>query len=285
MKNPPVTFWIVPLFCILTNCGTHAQQASHFDEDAIQIIQESVVPSATFNSLAEEFASSANPATKAEKWEDLIIEWAAGLFSSAWVPPEEGWTLLDFGLVETQTLEEIRQQPLRIASYTKLVAQNEADAVRLRGAGSLLATASAEGEQWGERLLLDIAQRPDGNFKRTAYWFTRDFGADANAISWHVDWSLWQQAYNLANSLGKGLILRNIGMHAIRRNEYDTVEAIHLAALSGTNRELKGIALAFGHPSFGDDVIAKWRQIAEDNSDLQLQAIAQKVTTEFQIEE
>lgn len=208
--------------------------------------------------------------------------------------PPGGWKLVEFPATGNVTVEDVRSGAQKKVSYTKLVAQNEAEALRLRYAGRMLSRASIEGEEWGSILLLDIARRPDGNMKRLAYWFTRDFASDwrpppresedgvPSAIPiWQVDWNAWQQAYHAANSLGKAIILRNITMLAARRNGYTSAAPINLAALSGTDRELKAIALAFGDPGFGSAVTAKWAEIAKDASDPQLQALAHEVRTKF----
>ena len=140
-------------------------------------------------------------------------------------------------------------------------------------------------------MLLDIAQRPDSNIKRLAYWFTKHFAQDwhtkgesaTGAPVWPVNWSAWQQAYNAANPLGKAIILRNITTLAVRRNEVTTAAAINFAALSGADRELKAVALAFGDPALGSAVTAKWAEIAGNASDPQLQALAQEVRAKFGI--
>ncbi len=261
---------------------------SEFDETVIRSIQDASQAPQQWPELLAAFEASNDPLVKAAKWEQVITTFDGNILSSVWSEPAGGWKLLEFPTTGNLTVEDVRKQPWRKAEYSKLVAQNETEAVRLRGAGALMLSAASDGHQWGEKLILDIAQRPDSNVKRLTYWYANDFASDwvargKSLVHWPVNWSAWQQAYNAANSLGKAIILRNITMLAVRRNEVATAAAINLSALSGTDRELKAIALAFGDPSLGPAVTAKWAEIAGNASDAQLQALAQEVRTKFGI--
>ena len=275
-------------FCGLACLHMNAEQPSEFNEVAIRTMQEASSPSPAFIAAVQAFETSNNPVVKAAKWEELVVTAAGGLLSAAWTAPSGGWKLLDFPATGNLTLEDVREQQSNKAIYTKLIAQNETQAVQLRGAQGLMLNAALEGEQWAEKLLLDIAQRPDSNIKRLTYFCAKDFAQDWTAKGesesgvpstvpvWQVDWNAWQQAYNAANALGKATILRNVTMLGIRREQVTTAAAINLAALSGADRELKAIALAFGHPALGSAVTAKWAEIAGNASDPQMQALAQE---------
>ena len=271
--------------------NAQSQPASEFDETAIRTTQNTWSLSPEFETLVQQFEASNDPVIKAAKWEQVILSASEGLLATEWPEPVGGWKLVEFPVEGNLTIEEVRNQQSSNAYYKKIVAQNEANAVRLRGVQGLILNAALEGQQWGEKLLLDITQRPDSNMKRLAYWFMRDFAQDWNTREsgnsptppWPVDWSAWQQSYDAANSWGKAIILRNITMLAIRRNEVATAAAINLAALSGTNRELKAIAIAFGDPALGSAVTAKWVQIGNNASDAQLQALAKEVCAKFEI--
>jgi hypothetical protein len=267
--------------------NAQSQPTSEFDEAAIRAIQDGRAMPSGFQSTAEQFEASSDPVAKAAKYEQLVVTGSEGLLNAVWPEPAGGWKLVEFPAGNNLTLDEVRNQQSGKVYYTKIIAQNEAAAVRLRAAQALILNAALEGQQWGEKLLLDIAQRPDSNMKRLAYWFMRDFAQDWNTresetgpvAPWPVNWSAWQAAYNAANPLGKAIILRNITTLAVRRNEVATAAAINLAALSGTDRELKAIALAFGDAALGSAVTAKWAEIANNASDPQLQALAQEVRT------
>ena len=228
-----------------------ADQTSAFDEAAIRAIQESrsgpgQIPQG-FQTLVEEMGASNDPLVKASKHEQLIIAASEGMLTGTWPEPSGGWKLLEWPQGSNLTVEDVRSQQGSKVLYTKVIAQNATEAVRLRGAQGLMLNAALEGEQWGEKLLLDIAQRPDSNIKRLAYWFAHDFAQDwhtqgesaTDAPVWPVNWNAWQQAYNAADTLGKAIILRNVTMLAVRRNEFVVASAINLSALSGTDRELK----------------------------------------------
>lgn len=268
-----------------------ADQTSEFDETAIRAIQESHTLFQDFGPIGQAFEASNDPVVKAAKWEELVTTAAGGLLAAAWSTPPGGWKLLDFPATGNLTLRDVVDQASQKASYTKLVAQNDTEAVRLRGAGGLMLSAALEGEQWGEKLLLDIAQRPDSNLKRLTYWSSKYFGQDwhtkgesaTGAPVWPVNWTAWQQAYNTANAFGKAIILRNVTTLAVRRNEVATAATINLSALSGTDRELKAIALAFGDPALGSAITAKWAEIAGSATDPQMQALAQEVRAKFGI--
>lgn len=263
--------------------SAHADPPSEFDETAIRTIQEGRPMAQSFSTIVQAFEASTDPIVKAAKWEEMVVAAAEGLLAAAWPPPADGWKLVNFPATGNLSLDTVRNQPSEAASFTKIVAQNETEAVRLRSAGALMLNATSDGQQWAAKLLLDIAQRPDSNIKRLTYWFAKSFAQDANVVTWPVDWSAWQQAYNAANPLGKAIILRNITTLAVRRNEVATAAAINLAALSGTDRELKAVALAFGDPALGSAVTAKWAEIANNASDAQLQALAQEVRAKFGI--
>lgn len=262
-----------------------SEPSSEFDENTIRSIQSSIQPPQEWADLLSDFETSNDPPVKAAKWEQVVSAFSGGMLSSVWPEPPGGWKLVEFPTTGNLALQEVRDQAWKKAEYTKLVAQNETEAARLRGAGALMLSAASDGKQWGEKLILDIVQRPDGNVKWLTYWYARDFGQDANGIAWPVDWPAWQSAYDQSNALGKAIILRNITMLALRSGQFETSRAINLAALSGTDRELKAIALAYGHPDLGSEVTAKWDQIAEDASDPQLQALAQEAREKFQIGE
>ena len=257
---------------------------SEFDEDAIRHLQEGASPSNQFQQLVQAFETQTNPEDKAGVWKALIVDAGDGILSQTWTEPAGGWKLLEFPAQGDISVQQVVTQAWEKVSKTKLVAQNDADAVRLRGAGALLQLVSADGEEWGEAFLLDIAQSPDGNLKRLTYWFTRNFGQDVNAIVWSPDWVAWQQAYTSANALGKAIILRNLTMLAVKTNEPSVACNIYVSALSGSDRELKAIALVFSHPALGSAVIQKWNEIANNGSDPQLQVLANEMKNTFGVE-
>jgi hypothetical protein len=269
------------VLCAFGSITAHGEPASEFDEAAIRTSEEGSQPTQAFSTAVSAFEAANDATVKANKYEDVITVAAEGMLAQTWPVPSGGWNLIDFPSTGTITIKYVRDQQFTRAWYTKLVAQNEADAMKLRGAGTLLLTASLDGEQWGERFLLGLAQQTDGNLKRLAYWFTKDFGQDVNAITWSVDWSGWQQAYTAASALGKAIILRNVTALAVKKGEFATAEAINMSALSGSDRELKAIALAFGHSSLGSSVTAKWSQLADDASEPQIKALAAQVKASF----
>ena len=259
----------------------NAEQLHAFDETLIRTMQDSRTPSQAFMNAEQAFEASNNTAIKAARWEDLVVAAAEGLLAKEWTAPSAGWKLLSFPTSGNLLLQDIRDQPSQAASNTKLVAINETEAVQLRGAGALILSAALDGEQWGSKLILDIAQRPDGNLKRLTYWFANNFGQDAVDTTWPVDWNAWQQVYDTADALGKAIILKNVTMLAIRHADYTTAAAINLSALSGTDRELKAIAIAFGDPALGTTVTAKWLELANNSSDQQIKALAQEACDKF----
>lgn len=275
----------------MSSCYAEGEPASEFNETTIRTMQDAWALLPEFQATVQQFETSNDPVVKAAKWKAAVVAAAEGLLSATWPTPSGGWKLLAFPATGNLTLEDVQDQQSEKASYTKLVAQNETEAVRLRGAQALILSAALEGEQWGEKLLLDIAQRPDSNIKRLTYWFTKYFAQDwhtqgesaTGAPVWPVNWAAWQQAYNAANALGKAIILKNVTMLAARRNDFAVAATINLSALSGTDRELKAIALAFGDPSLGSAVTAKWAEIAGNASDPQMQALAQEVRGKFGI--
>lgn len=281
-------FVAIIAFGKIYHCTAQTDSVSEFDETAIRTIQETRSIWPAFTVAVQAFEASNDPVVKAAKWEELVVAAADGLLSATWTAPAGGWKLVEFPATGNLTLEGVREQQSNKALYTKLIAQNETQAVQFRGAQGLMLNAALEGEQWAEKLILDIAQRPDSNIKRLAYWFTKDFATDwaipgAATPPWPVDWNAWQQAYNAANPFGKAIILKNVTMLGIRREQLTTAAAINLAALSGADRELKAIALAFGDPSLGSAVTAKWAEIAGNVSDPQMQALAQEVRAKFGI--
>jgi hypothetical protein len=286
MKTLPSTRIIAALlFGGLVALCANADQLSEFDESVVRSTQEARGLPQAVTAAVEAFESSSDPTVKAAKWEDAVVAASEGFVSLDWPTPTGGWKLIDFPAGGNLTVQEVQHQQRNSAYYTKLVAQNEIEAVRLRGAGALLSSAASDGEQWGAKLLLDMAQRPDSNIKRLTYWFALNFGEDKNLIDWQVDWVAWQQAYNAANALGKAIILRNVTMLALRRNEFATAATINLSALSSDDRELKAIALAFGDPALGLAVTTKWSEIANNASDLQLQALAKELRSKHGIKD
>lgn len=294
MNNRPISTAVaITLLCAVICVHLNADQPSEFDEAAIRSMQEASSPSPAFISTLQAFEASNNPTIKAAKWEELVVTTSEGMLAAAWSAPAGGWKLFEFPATGNPTLEEVCKQQEDRVFYTKLIAKNETEAMLLRGVQGLLSGAALDGEEWGCKLLLDIAQRPDSNIKRLAYWSAKDFAQDwhtkgesesgAPAPVWPVDWNAWQQAYNAANALGKAIILRNVTMLGIRREQVTTAAAINLAALSGADRELKAIALASGAPALGSAVTAKWAEIAGNASDPQMQALAQEVRAKFGI--
>lgn len=285
---------IAPIIGSLTALCVRAETSSEFDEVAIRTIQESHGSSAIpqdFLKAFQAFESATDSAVKASKYEELVLIASEGLIGAVWPEPSGGWKLLEWPAGRNLTLLEVISQQADKVYFTKLIARNETAAVQLRAAQGLILKAALEGEPWGEKMLLNIAQRPDSNLKRLTYWFAKNFANDWNwqgesatgAPLWQVNWSAWQQAYNLANPLGKAIILKNVTALASRRSEYGTAATISLSALSGTNRELKAVALAFGDPNLGKAVTAKWAEIAGNSSDPQLQALAREVRAKFRI--
>src|SRR5258708_2202006 len=172
---------------LLNIACTHmnAESPSEFDELAIRTMQaasSASSPSPAFNAAAQAFQASNDPVIKAAKWEELINATAGGLLSATWTAPSGGWKLVEFPTTGNLTLEDVRDQQSDKTLYRKLIAQDETQAVQFRGAQGLFSIATFDGEQWGEKLILDIAQRPDGNLKRMAFWFAHDF-----AGNWHAN--------------------------------------------------------------------------------------------------
>lgn len=148
--------------------------------------------------------------------------------------------------------------------------------MELRGSGALILDAMAKGETWAEQWLLEAAEGADDNMKRMMYWFSGDFGADMEQPARVVSWTEWQQAFNAANDLGKAIILKNMTLLAVFKEEFTTAAAIHTSVLNGTNRELKAIALTYGHEDLGSSVKTLWEGIANDTSDAHLKALAEE---------
>lgn len=263
------------------NC-THALDAdSQFDEAAIATLQAEVELTPEEIGLIQSFETVTNEAARASIWEELIVHASGGFFQAQWPTPEGGWTLLDFSDEEILTMEQIRNQPFQRAHFTKLIARDELEAVKLRGAGGLIRVAVSEGEEWGELLILDIAAGSNGNLKKAAYYFAKDFGDNSGAIEREIDWDKWCQTYNEADDFGKAIILRNIAMLAGRANSFEAARSVSLSALESDSRELKAIALAFGDPSFGAQIIEKWELLASNDSDPQIQSLAQEALEMF----
>lgn len=276
--NRIITYITISYICLFIGVRVNGQHEipSEFDETTVATIQQARDMPVAFQSAADDFESATDQQIKAAKWQ-LLVELASESFlSDEWTAPSAGWRLIEYPSTGNLTREDIRYQPRRIASYTKLVAQNETEVVKLRGAGALLATAASDGEEWGSILLLNIAGGNENNIKRLAYWFTIDFAIDKEAIDWSVDWIQWHQVYNNSDTWGRAIILRNILLLAHRVNNFDIASAISLSALNGSNRDLKAIALAFGDPVYGEAVHARWEQLANDSSDPQIQALAQE---------
>ncbi len=258
---------------------------SEFDEEAIREIRSTSPETPEFSAALQAFGDAATDSEKTATYEQLLLASAEDMLGATpWTPPPGGWKLFEFG--GEISLQEVATQQSYKTLYTKVVAANETEAAKLRGLRVLAGVMAAEGEIWAEDLLLDIAQRPDDDLKRLIYWSTDHFGEDmvAPRPSRAVDWTKWQAAFDAANQLGKAIILRNVVMLAVRKNDFATAAAIHSSIFSGADRELKAIALAFSSPHFGQTVIDQWKAIAADGSDAELQALAQELLEQHEIE-
>jgi len=283
MKTLLRTYLILAFACQLMVEPIAADQSSEFNEETIRSIQESTTASDQFNQLVQEFTASSNPAIKAQKWEAILNEFGQSLLAVSW-EDSDNWDMVDFPATGVITIEEVAQNAELKAAYTRLAAKDESEAARLRGIGSLLRTMVSDGEEWAEELILDISQRSNTNLKWITFWFAKNFGQDANKFDYPINWTAWENAYMSANALGKAIILQNITMIAIRSGEIDAARRINLEALSSSNRQLQAIAIAFGHPDLGSEVIDAWETISEDTSDSQLQALANEALSKYKVE-
>ncbi len=258
-----------------TACG---QVTSEFDEEAIQTLQENAAITQGFTDAVTAFENASGDAAKASAYEQLVLHDAA-IVSANWTAPTEGWKLFEF-TGSSSTIEDVKQQQHDKVFYTKAIAQSDAEAMKLRGSGALIREAMAKGETWAEHWLLEAAESTDDNMKRMMYWFSGEFGADMDQPARSVNWTEWQQAFNNANDLGKAILLKNLTLLAIYREEFTTAASIHTSILNGTDRELKAIALAYGHKDFGSGVTTLWEGIANDTSDTHLKALAEEALDE-----
>lgn len=269
---------ILPFVFLLHSIEVQANPV--FDEENIETEK-----AALWGQVESEYATfvQSDDTAKQGQFTNMLTSLGGSLLAKQWTYENGGdWPIVDWSLVEDlNTFFEDQDTLLLYDSGIPKIARTNAEAAQAEWLIHLLATCTSSGEDWFALWLQNLAQGADTNLKRIAYRSAEDFGEDYARShpdqQPSTDWNEWKQAYDQSNKLGKAILLKCMTRLALITGEWQKLKEIHLAVFNGNDDELKAIALVKSDNGLGDEVIAKWKEIAENSTNAKLKSLAQEV--------
>lgn len=257
-----------------------------FDENQITQIKNQLdaqlkIDHPNFNEAADE--------EKTNQFTAIVNNIANSVLSRQWAHPAGGnWPIVDW--TRFDKLNSFFEDQVKVVEIPGVVAQTNDEAARFGYVASLLAHNASLGEVWFQNWIFNISKGNDTNLKRLVFLSVDEFGEDHNRVldvesgeQLAVNWNTWKNSYDQSNKLGKAILLKCMTRLALITEDWDKLKQIHLSVFNGNDDELKAIALVKGDTGLGDDVIAKWRDIAENSTNLKLKSLAQQVLERQQL--
>lgn len=250
-----------------------------FDQKKIRAIQERIDEQLKTDYLNFENASNEK---KTKQFTVILNSVAKNVFSRKWVHPAGGnWPLVDWARVDK--LDSFFEDQTKVVENVGVVAQTNEEAASFSYVASLLVHNSSLGEVWFRNWLLGISKGNDSNLKRITFFSVDELGVDCNRVvnfeagEWFiVNWNAWNKAYDQSNKLGKAILLKCMTRLALITDDWDKLKEIHLSVFNGNDDDLKAIALVKGSSGLGNDVMAKWTDLAQNSTNAKLKSLAQQ---------
>ena len=210
---------------------------------------------------------------------DLVVQEIAGeILGRQWMHPSNGnWPLVDWSTVSD--LETFFEDQRSFIETTNAIAKNDEELARISTLMGAFMTLGSTAEIWFEDWLLDLAKSTNHNSKRLALYSIRGFGEDIakeSGVPRVIDWSKWGAAYDLADNLGKAILIGCISDLAMRTETYTLASMVHLSVFDGDCEDLKAIALDHGTMHMGESVVERWNLISNEHNNPKLRALAEQ---------
>lgn len=264
------------------SCSLSWGEDPTFDEQAIETAKTEV-----WNQVEGDYTTflAADNAAKQGLFSGILNDVAGSLLSKQWIYSGGGdWPVVDWNLVDKMgTFFEDQDKHLLYDSGIIKIAQNNEEAAKAAWLVHLLSIPCSNGEAWYGDWIQTIAKGGDTNLKRILYRSVEDFGED-HASKYPdqqlvIDWNTWKQSYDQSNQLGKAILLKCMTRLALITEDWDKLKQIHLSVFNGNDDDLKAIAIVKGDSRLGDDVIAKWTDLAENSANAKLKSLAEQALT------
>lgn len=227
----------------------------------------------------------ADPAKKTQL-SAIITEVTGAILAKNW-NHESGsnWPLLDWNKVTS--IDTFYKDQRDFLSSPNPITQNVDEAARFDFSGLFLAAASTVGEQWFRDWLRAEVTGNNQNMKMLLFWNVEDLGVDharaENTNPINAEWATWQTTFNQADKIGKAILLKCLTRWANVTNQWDTLRAIHLSVFNGNDNDLKAVALVSGDIHIGDQVMAKWQDLADNSPNQNLKSLADQAIKKYTV--
>lgn len=220
----------------------------------------------------------ADPAKKTQL-SAVITEVAGALLTKNWNHSSgQAWPLLDWNKVTN--IETFYKDQREFLASPNPITQNVDEAAKFQFSGQYVFAASTVGEQWFRDWLRAELTGNQQNMKMLLFWNIEELGIDhARAESTtpiNAEWATWQLTFDQSDKIGKAILLKCLTRWAHLTDDWDTLKAIHLSVFNGVDDDLKAVALVSSDLHMGDDVRAKWQDLADNSTNLKLKALAQQ---------
>lgn len=263
--------------CIMISSSLSAQA---LNEENIESFHAQIYENLQTNPLAIQWENAATDELKIQKFDELISQIGDPPLQRQWNYPENPqWPLLDWEKVDK--LDKLMEDQFDVINIVGVIAQTDEEAAKITVIGWLLFNFGRDMETWYEKWILNLAKSQNTNLKRLTFWHIRHFGEDIGEIgdtegARAIDWIQWEQAFNQSDSLGKAVLLVCMTDLSQIKQEFDKVAELHISVFNGNDDALKAIALYKGTRRFGNAVVAKWQDIADNHTNPKMKALAQE---------
>lgn len=225
----------------------------------------------------------ADPAKKTQL-SAIITEVAGAILAKNWDHGSgSAWPLIDWSKVAN--MDTFYKDQRAFLASPNPITQNVDEAARFDFSGLFLAAASAVGEQWFRDWLRAEVTGNQKNMKMLLFWNIEDLGVDharaENTNPINAEWATWHITFNQSDKIGKAILLKCLTRWANVTNQWDTLRAIHLSVFNGNDDDLKAVALVGGDIHIGDQVMAKWQDLAENSANLKLKNLAEQALQKY----
>jgi hypothetical protein len=259
---------------------TSTLKSQNFNDANVQNLHDQLYASLDNDPLCIQWENAQTDQIKSQKFDEIIVQIGNPPLGRQWsYPGHPDWPLINWDKIDK--LSKVMDDQFDILNQVGVIALNDQEAAKISVVEWLVMNGGRDMEQWYEKWLLNLVKSSNTNLKRLVFWsiknFAEDIGRQGNTDNVRaIDWIEWQNTFNQSDNLGKAILLVCMNELALRKEEFTKVAEIHLQIFNNSNDDLKVIALYASTRKLGVGVVAKWQEIADNNTNLKLKALAQE---------
>ena len=276
MKLPQAQLLVLAVFLFGAQVATQAE--APFDSEEVEQHLLQLDENLKNSSLVASWKAAEDSTDKRTAFDLLVHEIAGEVLGRQWVHPSGvNWPLVDWSAVSD--LETFFEDQRSFIKTTNAIAKNDEELARISTLMGAFMTLGSTAEIWFEDWLLDLVKSANHNSKRLALYSIRGFGEDIakeSGVPRVIDWSKWEATYDLADSLGKAILIGCISDLAMRTETYTLASTVHLSVFDGDCEDLMAVALDHGTMHMGESVVERWNLISNEHNNPKLKTLVEQ---------